>query len=377
MSRCRPGKPPCALLLLCVTALAVGQARSRPRLLAGWAWFCVMLLPVVGLVQVGWQALADRYTYLPLIGIFIMLAWTAGGLALRSPAWRFGAAAGATLILVSCLAATRLQLDHWGSSVALFSHALEATGNNWLAHNNLGTALAEQGELDEAGNHFRAAVNLNPAYDDALNNLGRYLAERGQLDQGRARLETLVQRSPLHWRAHRNLGHVLCLQGNLAGATAHYATARRIRPDDDDIIPDLASALARLPESQAALPDLAGALDLLPRAELRAQVAGVWAGQGKWRYAIPAYRAALALEPESPGFLNNLAWLLATCPEPGLRDGAEAVQLANRACDLTQSRRAVMVGTLAAAYAEAGRFDQAVATAERPARWRRSRATRR
>ncbi len=143
MSRCRPGKPPCALLLLCVTALAVGQARSRPWLLAGWAWFCVMLLPVVGLVQVGWQALADRYTYLPLIGIFIMLAWTAGGLALRSPAWRFGAAAGATLILVSCLAATRLQLDHWRSSVALFSHALEATGNNWLAHNNLGTALAE------------------------------------------------------------------------------------------------------------------------------------------------------------------------------------------------------------------------------------------
>jgi Flp pilus assembly protein TadD len=113
------------------------------------------------------------------------------------------------------------------------------------------------------------------------------------------------------------------------------------------------------------LPLLNNALDLLPTAETRAQVAATWAGQGKFRCAIVAYRAALALQPKSQGILNNLAWLLATCPDAGVRDGTEAVRLAGQACDLTQFQITMMVGTLAAAYAEAGRFSEAVATAQK------------
>ena len=354
-----------ALLLLGVTLACLAQARSRPWLLAGWLWFCVMLAPVIGLVQVGWQALADRYTYLPLIGVFIMLAWGPGPFGLKSSAGRFGLASSAGLVLVACLALTRVQLKHWQNSVALFSQALKVTPGNWLAHNNLGTALAEQGKLDEAAEHFRTAIQINPTYDDALNNLARFLAERGQLDEAKARLETLLQRNPHHPRAHRNLGHVLFAQGNVVDGAAHYGTAQRLRPDDGDTPGDLTTALISLPASQATLPHLAGALNLLPSAEMRAQVAGAWAGQGKFLYAVQAYRAALALQPEAPEVLNNLAWLLATCPEASSRDGREAVQLAKRACDLTQFQRTVLVGTLAAAYAEAGRFDEAVATAQK------------
>jgi Tfp pilus assembly protein PilF len=354
-----------AVLLLGVTGLCLEQTRRRPYLLVGWCWFCLMLLPVIGLVQVGWQALADRYTYLPLIGVFVMLAWAAGELALRSRAWRFGVALCAVLLLGTCLAATRIQLSYWQNSIALFSHALQASKGNWLAHNNLGTALAEQGKLDEAAEHFRAALQINSAYEDARNNLGRFLAVRGKWYEAEAVLEEVVRRSPHHALAHRNLGHVLLCEGKTANGIAQYALARQLRPDDPATPEDLAATLTRQAPSPALLPHLRAALDLLPTAQMRAQVAASWAAQGKPLYAVQAYRAALALQPDSPEILNNLAWLLATSAEPDLRDGAEAVRLAERACDLTGSRRTLMVGTLAAAYAEAGRFPEAVATAQK------------
>ena len=353
-----------ALSLLCVTLLCVAQTRSRPWLLVGWLWFCVMLLPVIGLVQVGWQGSADRYTYLPLIGVFLLLGWGAGDRRLDSFAWRLGLILGAVVVLNACLATTRAQLKHWQDSAALFRHALQVTTGNWLAHNNLGTVLAEQGKLDEAAEHFRAALQINPGYDDARNNLGRFLAERGKWDEARAKLEDLVRRNPRHARAHRNLGHVLLAEGNTAQGIAEYALARQLRPDDVATPEDLAAALIRQEQSQAVLPSMREALELLPTAEMRAQVAGTWAGQGKFLYAVEGYRAALALQTESPEILNNLAWLLATCPEANLRDGAGAVRLAEQACELTRFQRTVMVGTLAAAYAEAGRFAEAVATAQ-------------
>ena len=351
------------LLWACLTVLCLRQARPRPWLLVGWAWFCVMLLPVIGLVQVGWQARADRYTYLPLIGAFIMLAWGVAEFFPRSRACRLCPILGAALVLGACLAVTRLQLKHWQNSVALFSHALKVTSGNWLAHNNLGTALAEQGKMDEAVEHFRAALQLNPAYDDALNNLGRFLAEQGKWDEAQTRLAALVRRNPRHAGAHRNLGHVLLAEGAAADGVAQYALARQLQPDDPTTPEDLAAVLAQPAESQLAPPYLRQALELLPTAEMRARVAGAWAGQGKLPSAVQGYRAALALQPQSPELLNNLAWLLATCPVANVRDGTEAVRLGERACELTRFKRPLMVGTLAAAYAEAGRFAEAVATA--------------
>ena len=354
-----------ALLLLCASVLCLAQARSRPYLLVGWAWFCVMLLPVIGIVQVGWQALADRYTYLPLIGVFLMLAWGAGELALRSASWRLGVSVGAAALLVACLAATRAELSYWDNSIALFSHALKVTRGNWLAHNNLGTALAEEGKLEEAASHFRAALQIKPAYDDARSNLGRFLAVRGKWDEAQVMLEDLVRQNPRHARAHRNLGYVLLAQGKAADGIAQYALARHLQPDDLATPADLAATLTRPPQSPALASHLPEALDLLPTAQMRAQVAGAWASQDKLQFAVQAYRAALALDPASAEVLNNLAWILATCPEANLRDGAEAVRLAERACELTRFHRTLMIGTLAAAYAEAGRFTEAVSTAQK------------
>jgi Flp pilus assembly protein TadD len=154
-------------------------------------------------------------------------------------------------------------------------------------------------------------------------------------------------------------------EGNIAEGLSHYALARQLQPDDATTSEDLAAVLTKPAESQAALPYLRRALDLLPTAEMRAQVASTWVGQRKFQSAVQGYRAALALQPQSPEILNNLAWILATCPEADVRDGAEAVRLGERACELTRFKRTLMVGTLAAAYAESGRFAEAVATAQK------------
>jgi len=354
-----------AVLLACLTVLCVWQARSRPYLLAGWLWFCVMLVPVIGLVQVGSQAMADRYSYLPLIGLFIMLAWGAGEIAAGSRPWRITLTLGAALLLGACLAGTRSQAGYWQNTASLFGHALRVTTGNWLAHYTIGSVLASEGKADEAAEHYRAALKINPAYDDAHNNLGCFLAERGKLDEAKVHFEAALRRNPRNARAHRNLGNVLFKEGDIPEAVFHYSLSRELQPDDVATPEALATVLAQQPESQAALPYLRAALDLLPTAELRTQVASAWAGQRRFRSAVEGYSAAVDLTPESPELLNNLAWLRATCPEADVRDGAEAVRLAERACELTRFQRTVMVGTLAAAYAEAGRFAEAVATGQK------------
>ena len=258
-----------------------------------------------------------------------------------------------------------MQLRYWHDNLSLFGHALAVTTGNWLAHHNVGTALAEEGKAEEAAGHFRAALRLYPGCDEASSNLGRLLAEQGKLGEAKAQLEALLLRNPRHAGAHRNLGRVLLLEGKGAEAVAEYALARHLQPEDAMTPEDLAAMLASPAAAALQPPELRQALDLLPSAEMRARVAGTWAAQGKFEWALQGYRAALALEPPSPDILNNLAWLRATCAEAGVRDGAEAVRLSERACQLTGGKRTILVGTLAAAYAEAGRFAEAVATAQR------------
>ena len=395
-----------ALLLAAVSVLCVRQARARPWWLVGWMWFCVMLLPVIGLVQVGWQARADRYTYLPSIGIFIMVVWgmTARGLNELNELNKLNRlhglhglnkvcpgsiapyslnpfnlcnlfnsfnspnpvnAAIAMLLLALCVIGTTAQLRHWRDSESLFRHALAVTTGNWLAHHNLATLLAEEGKAEEAAAQFQATLQINPGCYDARSNLGRLLAEHGKPGEGKEQLEALLDRNPRNAGAHKNLGSVLLSEGKGAEGIAQYALARQLQPEDLMIPEDLAAALAKPAAVELAPPQLRQALDLLPTAEMRAQVASALAEQERFQSAIQAYRAALALQPQSPGLLNNLAWLLATCPAAETRDGAEAVGLAERACELTGHQQTLMVGTLAAAYAEAGRFADAVVTAQR------------
>ena len=267
------------LLLLCITVLVLRTLRSRPYLTTGWLWYLGTLVPVIGLVQVGAHAMADRYTYIPLIGLFIVMAW---GLSDTLARWPHRRAALATLtagLLVAFMICSRIQVRYWQNSTALFQHTLNVTTNNWLAHNNMGNALARQGRLGEAANHYSQALDIRPNDPMAHNNLGITLAEKGRLDEAVAHYSealcidgefaaayynlgnALVQRGefkkamasyvkaveikPQFAEAHNNYAMVLAKQGKLDDAVSHFEEALRIKPDFEEARHNLAIALQK------------------------------------------------------------------------------------------------------------------------------------
>jgi len=198
-----------AAVLAAVTAVAVCNARRAPFVLVGWAWFVVSLLPVIGLVQIGMQSTADRYTYVPLIGIFLALAWTAAAIADAAPPWSTAVVAGiAASAVVACGVLTLQQLTYWRTDVALYRHALAVTRDNFVAHNNLGLALVSGGDASaraEAARHFAEALRLRPAYPEAHNNLGGVLLMQGRRAEAIEQFTAALRAKPDFAAAQKNL----------------------------------------------------------------------------------------------------------------------------------------------------------------------------
>jgi tetratricopeptide (TPR) repeat protein len=530
-----------ALLLSAISVLVVLGTRRWQYLLVGWLWYLGMLVPVIGLVQVGQQCMADRYTYLPLIGIFLIAVWGVADLAAGRRRGRIAMAGAAGTVILACMVGTRHQVRHWRNGVTLFEHALEVTKDNSLAHNNLGMALMRQGRPEEAIVHyrqaiahyrdavgiapivgalahynlgvvrmkqgkteeairqFREALQIRPEYPEAHTNLGLALISQGKRDEGvthyrealRIHPESIMAHLNLgvvlaregkhdkaiaHFRkaleidprsaeAHTNLGLTLISQGKSDEGITHYREALRIRPElatvhnnlalelakrgnDDEAIahyreavrirPEYAEAhfglgvmLARQGRQEEAVPHFRQASRINPRlvspyeesrpasitqgqaetgmthdgeasqkdlnaaearhnlgiakarqgnvdeaaahfrealrldpgsSESHASLAMALSSLGNLDEAIVHYREAIRLKPEDPKPYNNLAWIRATHPDPRLRDGSEAVELGKRACELSHRKDPNFLDTLAAGYAEAGQFSEAIAT---------------
>jgi Tfp pilus assembly protein PilF len=354
-----------ALLPILLSIFFIRRARSQPCLLAGWCWFLVMLLPVIGLVQVGMQSIADRYMYLPSIGLFIVVAWGMAGLASLSQWWRTGMVLGATGLILACLLDTRQQLHYWRNSVTLFSRATEVTReSNSMSNYLLGNAYAETGDMDAAARSFRTTLQIAPDFEQAHNQLGWVLVQQKKFAEAEAQFGEILRLNPYSANAHKHLGDVLVREGKYAEAEAEYSNALMIKPDDAVINQALAIASLKA-ESEKKLANLYNALKILPTPETHTQIAVILAIKGEFQDAIEHYNEALRLRPDSPDVLNNLAWLLATCTDAHIRDGAQAIKYAKRACELTHYNMTPLVGTLAAAYAEVGRFDDAISTAQK------------
>jgi hypothetical protein len=217
-----------AAVLAAVSVLVLGQRQSRPYLAFGWLWYLVTLLPVIGLVRVGAQAMADRYTYLPLIGIFIALVWGGADLTAglrRAPVLQVTAVA---LAVAACAVLTRAQLRHWRSSLELFRHTVAVTENNWVAHHNLASDLLRARAVDEAIGHYREALRLNPRYVSAYLNLGIVLRERGELDQAIACFRAAVAVDPAAAAARMNLGFACVAVGDRTCAESEYRELLRL-----------------------------------------------------------------------------------------------------------------------------------------------------
>ena len=323
------------LLLLAITCAVIAQWRARPYLAVGWFWFLGTLVPVIGLVQVGMQFMADRYTYVPCIGLFIMVGW---GIPEKWAKWpRPGLLLGtaATAVLLLFVLTTSVQLTYWHDSVALFSHTAAITPDNILAEYNLGEALARKGDDEDAVTHYLKALAIEPnrveaqynSQPQAHFNLGLIYRNHKQWPEAEAQLREAVRADTNEAMPHYALGSVLLSEGRFAPAAQEFATTTKLDPGNVG---------ARYNQGLA----LEGGKD--------------FAG------AEPVYSECLRLNPADVEAMNRLAWLQATQSQPELRNGTNAVALAERARDLTKGKDPRILATLDAAYAEAGRFADAV-----------------
>ena len=354
-----------ALGLALVTAACVLQLRRRPHLTVGWLWYLGMLVPVIGLIQVGSQSHADRYTYLPVIGLLIMLVWSVGDLVTRSRPGRIAAAVALTLVLAALSVATARQTALWKDTRTLFTSALALTGDNPVAHQCLGCAYLEDGKVEPAIAELNEALRISPTYQDAHANLGRALVIAGRTEEAivhfRAALDGTDKADIRH-----GLGDALDKLGRTDEAMREYEAALALEPDHYHTLVLLAKDLATRGRFAEAETHLRSALELNPvEVEPRRLMAVTLTVEGRVEDAIREYQEILRRKPDDLDALNNVAWMRATHAEASHRDGAEAVRLAERARAKSPTPEAVLYSTLAAAYAEAGRFPEAVSAGER------------
>jgi protein O-mannosyl-transferase len=223
-----------ALIILFISIFAVHSLKRRPYVFVGWFWYLGTLIPVIGLVQVGIQALADRYTYIPLIGIFIILSWGLTEMTRRTRYRNIAFSACAVLLLSHWAFTSWCQVSYWTNSISLLKHALSVTRDNPVAHNNLGLALVKKGKHDEAMQHFQEILRLNPFDSNAMNNIGNLMERRGKPEDARQNFRRAIQLNPNNEGAHINLGANLAATKtpeNRKEAMQHFLTALSINPN--------------------------------------------------------------------------------------------------------------------------------------------------
>jgi tetratricopeptide (TPR) repeat protein len=354
------------VVLVGVSGLVVWRSGREPYFLVGWLWYVGTLVPVIGLVQVGSQSMADRYTYIPLVGLFLMVAWGVGRAGVEQRVGRATTAATAGVVLVICVVLSRHQVGYWKNSETLFRHALSVTQDNSMAHLNLGNALFALGKTEEALAEYREALRINPDYISAHNNLGLALAGLGKTEEALAEYREALRIDPNCAEAHNNLGNVLVVQGKPVEAVAHYREALRINPHYVQAHSNLGLALAGLGKTAEAIAEYREAGRINPEyAEAHYDLGVLLAAQGKTEEARAEYQEAVRWRPEWPQALRKLAWLLATDENGGVRNAGQAVQLAERLCGGAGQQQADALEVLAAAYAEAGRFSEAIRVAQK------------
>jgi Flp pilus assembly protein TadD len=253
-----------ALALVSISWLAVRQVRRAPYCLVGWLWFLGMLVPVIGLVQVGEQSLADRYTYLPLIGLFIALTWTLADLIAAHPRARMPAAIATAAGIVAFALVARTQAATWLTNERLWQHAVDVTADNYLAESALGDALADRGEIAAAIAHHRAALRIKPDHADAHNDLGRVLAESGHLDDAVHEFSEAVRLRPAWAEAHHNLGTAFVTQNRTTEAIDQFQQALRLDPDLDRTHRALGIQLQKMNRDAEALEEFRQVVRLTP-----------------------------------------------------------------------------------------------------------------
>jgi len=421
-----------ATCLFLITVVAFATLKRWPFLFVGWAWFLGTLVPVIGLVQVGSQSTADRYSYISMVGLLIAFV-TGMRLLLAGSKIRILVGGIAPAILIAILATvTFSQVGYWKNSLTLCRRALDVTHDNFAALNNLGVYYEGKGQQEDAEKMYRVAIEISPGIADVHENLGHVLAKKGETNSAIFEYQEAVRLNPKDASFQNRLAETFVKSGKNEDALPHLGEAARLQPDNAQYQNDFAATLVAVGKRPEALPYYARAAQLQPtNAQFQNNFATALLRAGEVKTAEEHYRVAIQDDPKFAEPYSNLgtllfarqqyieaatmyteavrlsptnagihfnagmvylkahriddakvqfneasrlrpdwaeplvaeAWALATSSDDQTRNGAEAVKLAERAADLTGHRQPAILNTLAAAYAESGRFDQALATA--------------
>jgi tetratricopeptide (TPR) repeat protein len=342
--------------------------RGKHLCSAVWAYYVLTLLPVLGIIQVGMQAAADRYTYLPGISIFLLAGlvisrvWDDVLLKRNQPLKKGFVLLAMFCILFALGMLTVRQIGVWRTSESLWEFVVaHATIKNPVAYNNLGIIRAHAGRLEEAMYAYKQALAVRPDYANARNNLGNVYSRIGDVDAAIFEYKRLLTRNPDHAGAHYNLGRSYHKKGLLDQAVTEYEKALEINPGYEKARRNLITVSEQKREQDRLMLDYERSLAVNPEdVILHNKLGELYGRKGMVEKSIFHYRQAIALKPGYAAAYNNLAWVYATSIQEVYRNGQEAVQLATRACELTGFGNASMLDTLAAAVAEAGDFESAV-----------------
>lgn len=300
-----------AVILTAITVSAVKLKQSAPFVLVGWLWYLVMLMPVIGIVQVGQQSMADRYTYLPLLGVFVAVSWGVGSLVANRPSlWPVAAALGMAALALAA-AGAKIQVTVWSDAETLWSHALAVTTDNHVAHNNLGRALTRNGQLAAAVGHFREAVRVKHDYPEAHSNLGQALARQGDLAGAVTELTLALRQKPDFSGAHVNMGNVQLLAGRPAEAVAEFRAALATEHPPAAAFAGLGAALTRIGDLSEGERQLERAMAIDPRnADVHNNLGINLKQQGRLAEARRRYTDAIEADPAHAEARQNLGALL-------------------------------------------------------------------
>jgi Flp pilus assembly protein TadD len=322
------------LILLGVTGFCLYTRRSRPYLLVGWLWYLGMLVPVIGLVQVGGQAMADRYTYLPLIGVFVMVVWGAAGWVEGQRKAGIAGTLAAGVVVLICIVGTRVQLGYWQDNVTLWQHTVDVTGPSWVAQSNLGYSLEKAGKNDDALIHYQEAIRLNPQFALGHCNVGAALMRRGQPNEGWSHFQTALRLDPACLRAHINVGNFLEKRGKLEEAVHHFQIALSLDAEDVVTYNRLGVLMEKQRKPEEALRYYRQANQIDPGSATTHYNLGTLLGkQGNFQEAIFHLRQAVALSPNYARAHFNLGIALETTgkSQEALTHFRRAVELAPQA----------------------------------------------
>ena len=300
-----------AFVLIAASTAAIRAARTRPYVFVGWLWFMFTIAPVIGLLQSGEQAMADRFNYVPMIGLLLAATWTAAEYVPPRAAWPAGVA-----IVLALAVTARAQVVHWSDSVTLWQHAARVTDGNYIAHENLGQALRERGQLDAARDEYLIALSMAPArapgYEAVIHNsLGMVFMRQGRAKEAMEQFTSAVALNPTFPEAQTNLGNALAQDGRYAEASAHYREAIRLKPEYTEPRVGLGAALLSQGRAADAIPEYMEALRLDPQlAQAHNGLGGALATQGRDSEAMAQYEEALRLKPDLSTAHLNVALLL-------------------------------------------------------------------